>query len=96
MLVRIRVRYRPARKTTISEERRRLLRSVENCLMSGSAAALLLVAWCLATDLDWAGRFSIPSGRFSHWQLWLALAVLLQVLRSWLGRYGRGGDEAMP
>lgn len=96
MLVRIRVRFRPARPTSISEERRRVLTSVRNLLMSGSAAALLLVAWCLASDLDWVGRFSIPEGPLSHWQLWLVVAVLFQVLRSRLGRFGRGGDEAMP
>ena len=96
MLVRIRVRLRPTRKATISEEQRRMLSSARNWLASASAAALLLGVWCLATDLDWAGRFSIPPGPFSHWQLWLALGVLFQVFRSRLGRYDRGGDEAMP
>jgi hypothetical protein len=96
MLVRIRVRMDLARDTTLSEEQRRMLRSARNWLASASAFALLLVIWCLATDLKWAGRFAIPPGPFSHWQLWLALAVLFQVFRSRLGRYDRGGDEAMP
>jgi hypothetical protein len=51
-----------------------------------------LGAWRIAADLHWANRFAIPSGLFSHWQVWLGGAALLQVCSRALNRYGRGGD----
>jgi len=42
-----------------------------------------------------AGEFGIK-GTFSHWQLWMALAVVLHVLASILSRYGRSGDFEIP
>ncbi|MBI1787234.1 MAG: hypothetical protein HYR60_06740, partial [Acidobacteria bacterium] len=46
--------------------------------------------WRLAADLSWTGEFGISSGLFSHWQVWLTAAGLLQ-WGSWaLTRYGRG------
>jgi hypothetical protein len=46
--------------------------------------------------LKWTGEFAISRGVFSHWQVWLAMAVILQVCAAMLNRYGRGGGEAMP
>jgi len=58
-------------------------------LMS-SAMAL----WRLAADRKWTGEFSIASGVFSHWQVWLVFAALLQFTAWALNRYGRDPDEA--
>ncbi len=41
--------------------------------------AYVLSVWRLGADLNWTGSFFIPSGLFSHWQVWLALAIATQV-----------------
>ena len=49
--------------------------------------ALALALWRLGYDLSWTKRFAIPDGLFSHWQLWMALAVLFQVIAAKLQRH---------
>lgn len=41
--------------------------------------AWALGVWRLAADLKWAGAFAITSGLFSHWQVWIALGIMLQL-----------------
>ena len=60
------------------------------CLM-----AYVLGLWRLASDLGFAGEFGI-SGFFSHWQLWIGLAVAMHVASITLSRYGRGGELEVP
>lgn len=52
--------------------------------------------WRLGCDLNWTGRFAISEGVFSHWQVWFALAVVLQTCASILNRYGRGAVMPYP
>ena len=47
-----------------------------------------------APDLKVANSFAIPSGLFSHWQVWLGAAAGLQLCSRVLNRYGKGGDAA--
>jgi hypothetical protein len=54
--------------------------------------ALVLGIWRVAADLKWTQSFAIPSGLFSHWQVWMAVAVVLQLCSSVLNRYARGKD----
>ncbi|HEY1341382.1 MAG TPA: hypothetical protein VGF59_27920 [Bryobacteraceae bacterium] len=54
--------------------------------------AFALGAWRIAADLKWTNGFAIPSGIFSHWQVWLGGAVLLQLCSRVLNHYGKGGD----
>lgn len=61
-----------------------------------SVVALLAALWRLGNDLNWTRRFVFSQGLFSHWQIWLALAVLLQVAAAFLRRGSRGGGEAVP
>jgi hypothetical protein len=66
-------------------------------LTPAAVLALALGCWRLAADMNLTGQFVISGGLFSHWQVWIGLAVLLQACASRLSRYGRGGrDEAMP
>jgi hypothetical protein len=51
--------------------------------------------WRLSADLKWAGEFAISRGLFSHWQVWIAVAGVLQTCASILNRYGRGGGVAV-
>jgi len=48
-------------------------------LSPASVMALVLGLWRLTADLDWTGSFLISKGFFSHWQVWMALAIGLKL-----------------
>ena len=50
--------------------------------------AIVLALWRLSTDLSATGKFPISVGIFSHWQVWLTGAAILQFLATVLNRYG--------
>jgi hypothetical protein len=56
--------------------------------------AAILAMWRIAADLNLTGSFAISSGIFSHWQVWLGAAIVLQVCARALNRYGKSGDPA--
>ena len=91
------VRIRFGRGPTVTRRKgknRRVALGVGALLTPAAVMASVLGIWRLAADLKWAGEFGISSGIFSHWQVWLTTAGLLQ-WGSWaLSRYGRG-DGAM-
>jgi hypothetical protein len=60
---------------------------VRRWLNPASALALAMALWRLAYDLNWTGSFAVSEGVFSHWQVWMGLALLLQVLDAMLVRY---------
>jgi hypothetical protein len=64
-------------------------------LTPAAVLSFALGLWRLGCDLNWTGRFAISEGVFSHWQVWFAIAAVLQACASILDRYGRGG-EATP
>jgi hypothetical protein len=94
--MKVRLRLSPSVQRQFA--RNRDLASVGAALLTpASAMALVLGAWRLGSDLSWTGEFAISQGLFSHWQVWIAMAGLLQTCASLLGRHGRGGGhEAMP
>ncbi|MFB3779608.1 MAG: hypothetical protein ACE141_18460 [Bryobacteraceae bacterium] len=92
----VRVRLKPVWPERGAVERAFAL-ALGAVLTPASAMAAALAFWRLGSDLNWTGQFAISRGLFSHWQVWLAVAVLLQLGASVLNRYGRGGGrEAMP
>jgi hypothetical protein len=56
-------------------------------LIALSCASLGL--WRLGFDLDYTGAFFIQNGFLSHWQVWIAAAVLVQYSSWQLSRYAR-------
>lgn len=48
-------------------------------LTPAAVIALVLGLWRVTADLGWTGEFLIAGGLFSHWQVWIALAVALQL-----------------
>ena len=48
--------------------------------------ALVFGLWRLGMDVGWTEDFVISNGLFSHWQVWIALAIALQALSSMLSR----------
>ena len=93
MLVRIRLGRQP--KPALKRARnRRIALAIAALLTPGALAALVLAIWRLGADLNLTGSFAISSGLFSHWQVWLATAVLLQTCARLLNRYGRSDAPA--
>jgi hypothetical protein len=43
-----------------------------------SMLALVFGLWRVSADLGWTEDFIIASGFFSHWQVWMALALALK------------------
>jgi hypothetical protein len=48
-------------------------------LSPAAVVALVLGLWRVSADLGWTEEFLIANGFFSHWQVWIALAIVLQV-----------------
>lgn len=96
--MRVRIRVRVGRRFSRSLARNREIASIAAALLTPAALmALVLGVWRLGSDLKWTGEFAISRGLFSHWQVWIAMAGVLQTVAAILNRYGRGGGgEAMP
>ena len=41
--------------------------------------AFVFAAWRLGNDIGWTGEFPVTSGLFSHWLVWVALGVAVQM-----------------
>ncbi len=106
----IRIRFRPSAGALRGQRRTRQLALALGALLSPAAVvALALACWRLGADLNLTGRFAISDGLFSHWQVWLFVAGLLEAAAWALNRrlhssedsprsqrpYG-GRDQAMP
>jgi hypothetical protein len=91
MVVRIRLKYEHAVRRTIALNRQAAL--IAASLMTPVALmAWALGGWRLLADLKMAGEFAISSGIFSHWQVWIALGIILQFAAFLLHRLSRGDD----
>lgn len=95
MKVTIRLRLGPTFGRSLARNRQ-LACVVASLLTPAALMALALGIWRLGSDLSLTGEFAISRGLFSHWQVWIAMAGLLQTCASVLNRYGRGGGEAVP
>ena len=88
MIVRIRFGRPPGRGGPRRGARRAAL--VASTLLTPAAAlALALGCWGLAAQRNWTGGFAISSGVFSHWEVWLAGAAVLEICARLLYRYAR-------
>ena len=93
----MRVRIRLGKRTPVGAKRaqkRRIAQVIAILLKPAVLMTAALGCWRIASDLNWTGGFAIPSGLFSHWQIWIGGAILLQVCSSALNRYGRGDRTA--
>jgi len=87
--MRVRIRFgRGARIAHKPHEKRHVAAAVGSLLTPAAVGASILGLWRIAADLKWTSEFAIPNGFFSHWQVWLAAAALLQLCSHLLGRYG--------
>jgi hypothetical protein len=94
MVVRIRFAKGPTLGNRRTERRGKIAALAASLLTPAAVVASAFAAWRIAADLKFTASFAIPSGFFSHWQVWLAGAVVLQVCSRVLTRYGKRGDTA--
>jgi len=93
--MKVRIRFAKSSKVRGKRVRNRRIALILGSLLTPTAfAAWLLGLWRVAADLHLAGQFAIPTGVFSYWQVWIAVAVVLQVCSRVLNRYGKRGDVA--
>jgi hypothetical protein len=91
----LKIRFGKVSRVGLRRGKNRRMASVVAALLTPiGLIAFVLAVWRVAADLNWANSFAIPSGLFSHWQVWLGAAALLQVVSYLLNRYGSGGDAA--
>lgn len=94
MVVRIRFGKGRALGNRAVRPNQRLALAAAALLSPAALVASVLAAWRIAADLNFAATFAIPSGLFSHWQVWLGAAAALQLCSRVLNRYGHDRDEA--
>src|SRR5579863_10731467 len=87
MIVRIRLQYGP-RVSRKARKNRHLALALATLLTPAALTFLALGMWRLAADIQLAGQFAITEGFFSHWQVWLILATVVQLAAMILNRYG--------
>jgi hypothetical protein len=71
-----------------TRKNRHLALALAALLTPAAVMAFVLAFWRLAADLKATGAFPISDGLFSHWQVWLVGAVMLQSCAMGLNRYG--------
>lgn len=94
MIVRIQLgQGRAPRKT--AGKNRHLALAIGALLVPAALMAYVLGFWRLASDIGMTREFAL-SGLFSHWQIWIFMAVALHIAATVLNRYGRGGEFHLP
>jgi hypothetical protein len=89
MVVRIRFRVGP-RVGRKKGKNTRLAWVAAGFLTLGSVSCLIFALWRLGVDFGWAGEFVFPdTSVLSHWQVWLAISVVIQWAAWRLNRYGK-------
>jgi hypothetical protein len=72
----VRLRWFVERTVAASEAAMNVLPAL---LTPAAVLAFVLGLWRVSSDLGWTEQFLIANGFFSHWQVWIALAIALQV-----------------
>ena len=91
----VRIRFRTGPKVTRKRgKNKKIALAVAALLPPAAFCAGVLGLWRIAADLNWTGSFAIPSGIFSHWQVWWGAAALLLLCARALNRYGKSSDPA--
>jgi hypothetical protein len=90
----VRIRFDPGPHVLRGLRNRRAALAMASLLVPVAVMTSVLGIWRLAADLKMAGDFAIANGVFSHWQVWIASALVLAFLSRLLNRYGRSDDTA--
>lgn len=73
-----------SRRVSIASQNAAFL--VSALLTPAAVLAMVFGLWRLSSDLTWTANFPIANGLFSHWLVWIALAIGLRVTASLLDR----------
>ena len=94
MIIRVKLAAGPrvARRTG---KNRHLALAMGSLLIPVSLMAYALAALCLAAQLGLVHQIAAGTV-YSHWQLWMAAAVALNLCAIALNRYGRGDEFLFP
>ena len=87
MIVKIQLRAGPKVRQK-PRKNQHLALALAGLLTPAAVMAFVLAFWRLAADLKATGAFPISDGLFSHWQVWLVAAAMLQSCAMGLNRYG--------
>jgi len=71
---------------------RNLALAAATLLSPATLLAFVLAFWRMSADIGVTSAFPITEGLLSHWQVWLAIALLAQFGVILLNRYGRLGS----
>jgi hypothetical protein len=89
----VRIRFDKGRRVLLTKGKNRRVALALSALMTPAAVmASVLGLWRLTADMKLTGEFGIATGLFSHWQVWMVFAALLQGGAWALNRYGH--DQA--
>jgi hypothetical protein len=78
MVVKIKLQTRET-MTTVAPKVAEAAELLGALMAPASFLAFVFAAWRLAADLGFAGQFAIDSGVFSHWMVWLAIGIVMQL-----------------
>ena len=87
----MRIRIRLSKGPIVHKKRhknQRVALALASLMTPAAVMACVLGFWRLAADLKVTGEFPITDGLFSHWQVWLSLAAVVQFTATVLNRYG--------
>ena len=88
MIVRIKLRVGP--RVMANRNLDSTIASAVASLLTPAAVLCFVVAlWRLLADANITEEFVIRGGLLSHWQVWLALGLVIQTVSVLLDRYGR-------
>jgi hypothetical protein len=88
MIVRIKLRVGP-QVTGYQNLDAKLALAMAALLTPAAVLCVVIGLWRLLADLNVTEEFVIRRGLLSHWQVWMALATALQLISTYLNRYGQ-------
>jgi hypothetical protein len=92
----LRLRFAQGRPIGNKPGKNRHIATVAGSLLTPAAImAYVLGLWRLGADMGVAGEFAM-SGVLSHWQVWIGIGALLQLIGYSLNRYSYSGHFSIP
>ena len=92
MIVRIKLRVGPRLAANRNLDSK-LAFALASLLTPAAVLCIVVGLWRLLADLNITEEFAIQGGLLSHWQVWFALGVAVQMASVYLDRYARRIEE---
>ncbi len=95
MIVRLRFPAGPQVRKSAGKNRH-IASAIAALMWPAVLTTYVLGFWALGAEIKLAGKFSIASGVFSHWQSWMIAGLSLNAATLSLNRYGQNGAFSLP